>query len=71
MARENIKNFYGAIIGSREDTGNKIIARDFYNRILGHYDKTMNVTKDFYGRILSVGDITSALVWQEYNEHPF
>ncbi len=66
-----IKDFYGKIIGSLSDEGNKIVAKSFYGTILGHYDKKLNVTKDFYGKVLSVGDITSALVWQEYNEHPF
>lgn len=72
MARTNIKNFYGQIIGSIEDlpNGDKI-SRDFYGKILGKYIKAYNVTKDFYGKILATGDITSALVWEEYNKHPF
>ena len=71
MAKELIKNESFQIIGSLEDVGNKIIAKDFYGRILGHYDKQYNVTKDFYGRIVAHGDITSALIWQEYGKHPF
>ena len=71
MAREVIKNFHGQIIGSLEDTGDKIIARDFYGKILGHYEKTANVTKNFYGQIVSKGDTTAALIWQEYSQHPF
>lgn len=65
MARENVKNFYGQIIGSIEidSQGNKI-ARDFYGKILGRYRKETNKTTDFYGKILSKGDITSALVWE-------
>ena len=34
---------------------------DFYGRILGHYEKSSNVTKDFYGKILYHGDMASAL----------
>lgn len=53
MARELIKNESFQIIGSLEDVGNKIIAKDFYGRIVAH------------------GDITSALIWQEYGKRPF
>ena len=72
MARTNIKNFYGQIIGSIEDLsdGSKI-ARDFYGKILGKFDAKTGVTKNFYGQIVAKGDITSALVWEEYNKHPF
>ena len=72
MARENIYNFYHQIIGSIEtlSDGSKI-ARDFYGKILGKFDAKTGVTKNFYGQIVAKGDITSALVWQEYNEHPF
>ena len=68
VTKRVIKNFYGQIIGSLFDDGNKIIAKDFYGKILGTYVKDQDVTKDFYGRIISKGDITSALIWQEYNE---
>lgn len=72
MARENIKNFYGQIIGSIETLPNDDkIARDFYGKILGKYVKTQNVTKNFYGQIIAKGDITSALVWEEYNKKTF
>jgi len=47
------------------------VAKSFYGNILGHYDKKLNVTKNFFGQVVAKGDITSALVWQEYNEHPF
>jgi len=68
--KTNIKDFYGRIIGSIEDLPNgDRISRDFYGKILGKYDKKQNVTKDFYGKIIATGDITSALVWQEYNNN--
>lgn len=72
MSRENIKNFYQQIIGSIETLpdGSKI-ARDFYGKILGKFDAKVGVTKNFYGQIVATGDITSALVWEEYNKHPF
>lgn len=59
--KEYVRDFYGKIIGSIEDTPNEKIVRDFYNRILGKYDKKLNVTKDFYGRIIARGDQSSML----------
>lgn len=68
MVRTTVKNFYGQIIGSRDEYPDRIEAKDFYGKILGRYDKAQNVTKDFYGRIIGTGDLTSALIWQEYNK---
>ena len=60
---ERITNFYNQCIGTIETDGrgNKTV-KDFYGRILGTYDKSMNVTKDFYGRILYHGDMAAALL---------
>lgn len=55
--KNNIRDFYGRIIGSTEDTPNgDIILRDFYGRILGKYEKKTDVTRDFYGRIIAKGN---------------
>ena len=62
MARELVKDFYGHIMESLEDQGDKIIARDFPGRILGYYYKSENKTRDFYGRVISDGDTTAALI---------
>lgn len=60
---EQIRDFYGKIIGSIEtqSNGDKIV-RDFYGKILGRYDKTNNVTRDFYGKIVAQGDVTGMLL---------
>ena len=60
---ERITNFYGQCLGTIETdgSGNKKV-RDFYGRILGHYEKSSNVTKDFYGKILYHGDMAAALL---------
>ena len=69
MARRNVKNFYGKIIGSVEDDArNNVIAKDKYGKIICRFDKTQNVTKDVYGKIIGTGDLTSALIWQAFNE---
>lgn len=60
--KEEIRDFYGKILGYREDAGDRIIARDFYNRILGYYYKNEDVTKDFYNRIVAQGDATVGLI---------
>lgn len=70
MARRVIKDVYGKIIGSlEEDSRGDTIAKDFFGRILGRYDKKMDVTKDFFGKIIGTGDLTSALIWQANAEH--
>ncbi len=62
MARELVRDFYGHIMGSLEDQGDRIIARDFPGRIVGYYYKSRDVTTDFYGRVVSNGDTTAALI---------
>ena len=54
-----IKKFNQQIVGYYEvdGSGNKVV-RDFYNRILGYYDKSRDVTMDFYKRIIAYGDVT-------------
>ena len=58
-----IKDFYGRVIGTidTDAQGNKI-ARDFYRRIVGKYDKRTNTTRDFYGRVVARGDAVSTLI---------
>lgn len=58
IERDKIKNWQGRIIGFVDTdtaTGNKVV-RDFYGKILGKYNKRLNITQDFYGRIVSKGD---------------
>ena len=67
--RENIKDFYGRIIGylDRKSNGD-VTAYSFYGKILGNYNKALNITKDFYGRTLASGDITASLIWREHDK---
>lgn len=58
IKREKVQDWRGKIIGFIDEdstTGNKI-ARDFYGRIVGRYNKKLNVTQDFYGRKVAMGD---------------
>lgn len=63
MAKEYVKEFSGKIIGSIETlpNGDKIV-RDFYNVILGKYDKAFDVTRKFNGQIIARGDQAAMLL---------
>ena len=70
---KKIKSNHKTIIIDTPDLANAledaVIARDFYGKNLGRYDKKLDVTKDFYGRIISTGNTASALIWNEYNKN--
>ena len=62
--KERIQDWTGKTIGFVEtntNTGNKTL-RDFYGRILGKYNKRLNITQDFYGRTVAKGDYLSMLL---------
>ena len=63
MLGEPIKDWTGKILGYVETdlNGNKTL-RDFHGRILGRYNKGLNVTQDFYGRRVGMGDILLTLL---------
>ncbi len=63
MSREIIKDFSGRIIGYLDEQSNgDIIAKDAGGRILGRYDRGLNVTKDAYGKILFKGNMAGSLI---------
>lgn len=58
ITKEPIRDWTGKILGFIEVdsvTGDKKI-RDFYGRVLGKYNKRLNITQDFYGRQVAKGD---------------
>ena len=61
--KEPIKDWQGKFLGfmETESNGNKVL-RDFYGRILGKYDKSLDVTRDFYGRQVGKGDVLMTLL---------
>lgn len=65
--KENIKDFYGRVIGTIEtkSNGDKII-KDFYGRVKGTYIKKYDLTKDFYGRPIGNGDQLMSLLYKDY-----
>ena len=66
ISKEPIREFSGKIIGwiETDRDGNQQV-RDFYGKILGKYDKSLNVTRDFYGRILTRGNTVAGLVYKK------
>lgn len=59
-----VQDWRGRIIGWIETdtvTGDKV-ARDFYHRIVGRYNKKLDVTTDFYGRRIAKGDQLSMAI---------
>lgn len=64
-----IKSYNQKILGFLEETDNYIIARDYYMKILGRYDKKADCTRDYYGRVLTQGNTVSGLIFNpEYNK---
>jgi hypothetical protein len=63
--KEPIKDFYGRIQGwvETKPNGDKI-GYDFYNRIVGFYTKSLNITQDFYRRIVAKGDALVSLIME-------
>lgn len=58
IQRDKIKDWRGKIIGfidTDTTTGNKVV-RDFYGKMLGRYNKKLDITQDFYGRQVAKGD---------------
>lgn len=60
--RQIIKDFHYKVIGyiDTEPNGNQI-ARDSALRVVGKYDKKLDVTRDFYGRVVGRGNTLSSL----------
>ena len=64
-----IKAWDGKILGfiDTQPNGDKIV-RDFYLRILGKYNKSLDATQDFYGHIIAKGDQSSMLIGMNVNK---
>ena len=61
--KEAIKDWQGKILGfiETDSSGNQIL-RDFYGKILGRYNASLNITQDFYGRQVGKGNIIMTLL---------
>ena len=65
ISKEPVREFNGKIMGfiETDKDGNQQV-RDFYGRILGTFDKKMNVTRDFHGRFLTRGNTVLGLLYK-------
>ena len=68
MSKKTVRDPYGKILGTLEDTGDRIVARDFYGVILGSYRKNDDTTRDFYGRIITKGNAVIGLIMNSSKE---
>lgn len=65
MKEEKIRDFYGRIIGTLEtDNQGNVVAKDFYGRMKGKYQKYDDTTRDFYNRIISKGNTVVSLLYK-------
>ena len=56
MAREQIKDWTGKILGYTEERGNKIWLHNFQGQMVAYYDKSTGKTYDWQGRMLAQGN---------------
>ncbi len=63
MTKEKIQDYTGKILGfvETDGSGNKVL-RDFYGKILGKYNKSLDITQDFYGCQVAKGDCLMILL---------
>lgn len=61
--KQPIKDWRGKVIGFVEEDqiGNKVI-RDYQGRILGKYNKRLDITQDFHGHQVAKGDCIMMLL---------
>ena len=66
MEEITIRDFNNRIIGyiQTQQNGDAKIY-DFYRRLLGTYNKALDITKDFYGRPIAKGNQLSMLLNRE------
>ena len=66
ISKEPVREFNGKIMDFiKTYRDGKQQVRDFYGRILGTFDKKMNVTRDFYGRVLTRGNTVLGLLYKK------
>ena len=63
MIITHIKNSLGQLIGTVEDHGDIVEARDTGRALLGRYIKSRGVTENRLGQIVAQGNILASLVW--------
>ena len=67
MNEEMLKDWRGVVIGyiKTDPLNGDKTAFDRYHKILGRYNKRLNITVNFSGIKVADGDVTQGLVWRE------
>ncbi len=62
MARQELRDFSGRLVGWREQSGNRIEGRDYGGRLKGWYSPSEGATRDYTGRFVGRGDLLTSLI---------
>lgn len=62
MARQDIRDRTGRLLGWRQESGNRIEGRNAGGMLRRWFDPRQNETRDASGRLVSKGDILAALI---------
>lgn len=62
MARQELRNRAGVLLGWREQIGKRIEGRDRTGFFVGYYEPQLNETRDRAGRLVGQGDLLSTLI---------
>ena len=69
MQRQNIKDFYGRILGYIQiENDGRQKAFDWKGRLLGTYYPDRNTTNDFYGRVVFKGNAIASLIPSKFED---
>jgi hypothetical protein len=62
MARQELRDRYGRLIGIRQEQGQRVEGRDASGQLRGWYDVNNNQTRDAGGMLVGTGDFLSSLI---------
>lgn len=62
MARQDLRDRHGQLIGWREERGDRIEGRDASGQFRGWYDRHNNQTRDAGGMLVGTGDLLTGLI---------
>jgi YD repeat-containing protein len=64
MAKQELRDSSGRLIGTIDMSGSKHEGRDASGRLKGSYDPKSNETRDSSGRLVGKGNLLSSLITQ-------
>ena len=63
MARQELRDFSGRLVGWIEKSGGRLEGRDYAGRLKGWFDHQANETRDYAGRLVGRGNMLAALIF--------